>query len=181
MATTSIRTSEHRQEARKALRDKCPRLAHGKVILGHGDKRDVIALIKASNEGRLEDLIPVRHGRMLQSPFAFFRGSAAIQAYDLDRTPTSGIDVQACGDCHLMRMYARLCGLALARAHDKAGDAAMIAGYLGSRGHFDQAIGDYAVAYADQVERDYATFVTAVRNGRLKSDLSPRQLETVLT
>ena len=80
----------------------------------------------------------------------------------------------------VMRTYARLCGFALARAHDKAGDAAMIAGYLGSTDRFDQAIGDYAVAYADQVEHDYATFVAAVLNGRLKSDLSPRQLETVL-
>ena len=459
MATKSIPTREQRQEAGKALRDKCPRPEHGKVVLGHGDKRDVVALIKASNEGRLEQLIPVRHGRMLQSPFAFFRGSAALQAYDLDHTPVSGIDVQACGDCHLMnfggfatpertlvfdindfdetlvapfewdlkrlaasfvvaarwrgfrraqardiavqavasyresmrkradigvlegwysritvddvralagkdaalmsrvkrkvaeaheqthehvlhkltspgrglpriadhppllfhrkdvtervlasffkryretlpeerrilfdrfkvidaaikvvgvgsvgtrcyvvlllaapddplflqvkearrsvleqftgrarvahngqrvvvgqrlmqsasdiflgwsrgakgrdfyvrqlrdmkiapavesqtprvmRTYALLCGLALARAHDKAGDAAMIAGYLGKSDQFDEAIGDYAVAYADQVERDYATFVTAVRDGRLKSDLSPSQLETML-
>jgi hypothetical protein len=90
-----------------------------------------------------------------------------------------GPDVEA-QTPRVMEAYARLCGLVLARAHAKAGDAAMIAGYLGTRGHFDQAIGDYAVAYADQVERDYATFVTAVRNGRLKSDLSPRQLETVL-
>ena len=72
------------------------------------------------------------------------------------------------------------CGLALARAHDKAGDAAMIAGYLGSIDHFDEAIGDYAVGYADQVERDYATFVKAVRSGRLKSDLSPSRLATAL-
>ena len=459
MATKTIRTREQRQEAGKALRDKCPRLEHGKVVLGHGDKRDVVTLIKASNEGRIEELVPVRHGRMLQSPFAFFRGSAAIQAYDLDRTPVSGIDVQACGDCHLMnfggfatpertlvfdindfdetlrapfewdlkrltasfvvaarwrgfrraqardiavqvvtsyresmheragtgvlegwysritfadvlalagknaallarvkkrvaeaheqtqehvlqkltspvrgvprlvdqppllshhkwltesvmaaffkryrgtlpeerrilfdrftlvdvahkvvgvgsvgtrcyvalflaapddplflqikearrsvleqftgrarvrhngqrvvvgqrlmqsasdiflgwsrgprardfyvrqlrdmkmapavesqtprvmRTYAALCGLALARAHDKAGDAAMIAGYLGKSDQFDEAIGDYAVAYADQVERDFATFVAAVRNGRIQSDMSPRQLETVL-
>lgn len=459
MAKVTLRTREQGQEAGKALRDKCPRPAHGKVVLGHGDKRDVVTLIKASNEGRLEELIPVRHGRMLQSPFAFFRGSSAIQAYDLDRTPASGIDVQACGDCHLMnfggfatperslvfdindfdetlrapfewdlkrlaasfvvaarwrgfrpaqargiavqavasyrasmrkragtgvlegwysritfddvlalvgkdaaliarvkkrvaeaheqtqehvahkltspvrgvprlidqppllfhrkevtermlaaffkryrdtlpeerrilfdrfkgvdaamkvvgvgsvgtrcyvalflaapddplflqvkearrsvleqftrrarvkhngqrvvvgqrlmqsasdiflgwsrgpshrdfyvrqlrdmkvapaiesqtprvmRTYATLCGLALARAHDKAGDAAMIAGYLGKSDQFDEAIGDYAVAYADQVERDYATFVTAVRNGRLKSDLSPSRLETML-
>lgn len=47
----------------------------------------------------------------------------------------------------------------------------MIAGYLGKSDHFDEAIGDYAVTYADTVERDYATFVTAVRNGRLKSDI----------
>lgn len=80
----------------------------------------------------------------------------------------------------VMKIFATLCGLALARAHDKAGDAAMIAGYLGSTDHFDEAIGNYAVAYADQVERDYATFAAAVRNGRLKSDLSASQLEAIL-
>jgi uncharacterized protein (DUF2252 family) len=80
----------------------------------------------------------------------------------------------------VMRTYATVCGLALARAHDKAGHAAMIAGYLGGIDHFDEAIGDYAVAYADQVERDYATFVKAVRSGRLKSDVSPSPLETAL-
>jgi uncharacterized protein (DUF2252 family) len=80
----------------------------------------------------------------------------------------------------VMRAYAMLCGLGLARAHDKAGDAAMIAGYLGSSDQFDEAIGDYAVAYADQVERDYKTFVKAVRSGRLKTDLSPSRLETTL-
>ena len=80
----------------------------------------------------------------------------------------------------VMRAYAMLCGLALARAHDKAGDAAMIAGYLGSSDQFDEAIGDYAVAYADEVERDYRTFVRAVRSGRLKTDVSPSRLETAL-
>jgi hypothetical protein len=70
-----------------------------------------------------------------------------------------------------MRVYAKVCGLTLARAHDKAGYAAMIAGYLGSVDHFDEAIGDYAIDYADQVERDYETFVKAVRSGQLKSDL----------
>ena len=461
MAKVKLPSREQREQAGQALRDKCPRLSHAKVVVRQGKKRDVVALIKESNEGRLENLVPIRHGRMLQSPFAFFRGSAAIHAYDLDATPTSGIDVQACGDCHLMnfggfatpernlvfdindfdetlrapfewdvkrlaasfvvaarwrgfrpdqareiavqsvasyresmrkragtgvleawysritledvralagsdletrrrlgkkiaeahkqthehvsqklttpsrglsrivdqppllyhvdretvnerviasffkryrktlseerrllfdrfkpvdvalkvvgvgsvgtrcyvalllaaaddplflqikearrsvleqftrrapvahngqrvvvgqrlmqsasdiflgwsrgprgrdfyvrqlrdmkispdietqtpplmRAYAMLCGLALARAHDKAGDAAMIAGYLGSKDHFDQAIGDYAVAYADQVERDHATFVAAIRAGRLKSDLSMSQLETAL-
>ena len=85
MTKLKIPTREERRQAGKALREKCPRVSHGKVVLGHGEKRDVVALLKASNEGRLENLIPVRHGRMLQSPFAFFRGSAAIQAYDLDR------------------------------------------------------------------------------------------------
>jgi uncharacterized protein (DUF2252 family) len=461
MVRIRLLTTKQRYEAGKSLRAKCPRLSHGKAILGQGKERDVVSLIKASNEGRLENLIPIRHGRMLQSPFAYFRGTAQIQAHDLAGTPASGIVVQACGDCHLMnfggfatperklvfdindfdetlsapfewdikrlaasfviaarwrgfkdnqaremaahmvtsyrqamrkraygkvlegwyaeitledlrelvgddadlsgrvgrkiaearkrtqehvfhkvttprgglrrivdqppllyhvdrhelnaaiiaptlkryretlredtrvlfdsfkfvdisvkvvgvgsvgtrcfvvlfladpddplflqikearrsvlerytgqppirhngervvagqrlmqaasdiflgwtrgphgrdyyirqlrdmkisadveshtpramRAYAAFCGLVLARAHDKAGDAAPIAGYLGNVGHFDEAIGDYAIAYADQVERDYETFVKAVRSGRLKSDLSPNQLETAI-
>lgn len=460
MAKIKLLTTDDRLKAGKALRDKCSRASHGKVVLGQGPKRDIVALIKASNEDRLQNLVPIRHGRMLQSEFAFFRGTAALQAYDLYRTPTSGIHVQACGDCHLMnfggfatpernivfdindfdetlpapfewdlkrlttsfvvaarwrgfkkdqartiavkavssyresmraragngvlegwysritledvrsmfgdadarrrvdkrvaeaskqthesifnkitttskgeirildqppllyhvdrvaaaeraiteffkkyrgtltderrilfdrfklvdvalkvvgvgsvgtrcyvalllaspndslflqvkearrsvlepytrrssvvnnghrvvvgqrlmqsasdiflgwskgplgrefyvrqlrdmkvsvevesqsprimRMYATLCGLALARAHDKAGDAARIAGYLGTSDRFDEAMGDYAVAYADQVERDYKSFVKAVRSGRLKSDLSPNRLAAAL-
>jgi uncharacterized protein (DUF2252 family) len=59
----------------------------------------------------------------------------------------------------VMRAYAMVCGMALARAHDKAGDAAKIAGYLGGSDQFDEAIGDYAVAYADQAERDFGAQV----------------------
>ena len=80
----------------------------------------------------------------------------------------------------VMRFYATLCGAALGRAHAKAGDAAMIAGYLGKSDAFDVAIGDYAIAYADQVERDYEKFAQAIRNGRLKSDLSSDELTTML-
>ena len=64
MAKVKIRTVTDRQQAGKSLRERCPRLSHGKVILGRGKKRDIVALIKASNEGRLENLIPIRHGRM---------------------------------------------------------------------------------------------------------------------
>jgi uncharacterized protein (DUF2252 family) len=102
MAKIKILTKEERHEAGKALRVKCPRTSHGEIVLGQGDQRDIVAIIRDSNEGRMENLIPIRHGRMLQSPFAYFRGTAAIQAYDLANTPTSGIIVQACGDCHLM-------------------------------------------------------------------------------
>lgn len=52
------------------MRDTRSRLSHGKVVLGQGDKRDVVALIKESNKYRLENLVPIRHGRMLQSAFA---------------------------------------------------------------------------------------------------------------
>src|SRR5207247_935919 len=97
-----IRTIAERQQAGRSLREKCPRQSHGKVVLGQGKKRDPVALIEASNEDRVENLIPIRHGRMLQSPFAFFRGTALIQAHDLAGTPASGISVHACGDCHLM-------------------------------------------------------------------------------
>jgi hypothetical protein len=102
MAKIKILTKEQRHEAEKSLREKCPRTSHGKVILGQGDKRDIVGLIEASNKDRLENLIPIRYGRMLQSAFAYFRGTAVIQARDLKGTPASGIVVHACGDCHLM-------------------------------------------------------------------------------
>jgi len=66
--------------------------------------------------------------------------------------------------------YARLCGWALARAHSKAGDAAMIAGYLGSSEQFDDALAKYSEAYADQAERDFKTFQAAIRSGRLSTE-----------
>jgi uncharacterized protein (DUF2252 family) len=66
--------------------------------------------------------------------------------------------------------YARLCGWTLARAHAKAGDAAMIAGYLGSSEQFDDALAQYSKAYADQAERDFNTFQAAIRSGRLSTE-----------
>jgi len=66
--------------------------------------------------------------------------------------------------------YATMCGWALARAHAKAGDAAMIAGYLGSSERFDDALAQYSEAYADQAEVDYETFRKAIRSGRLSTE-----------
>jgi len=66
--------------------------------------------------------------------------------------------------------YATMCGWALARAHAKAGDAAMIAGYIGSSERFDKVLVQYARAYADQAERDFATFQSAIRSGRLSTE-----------
>ncbi len=66
--------------------------------------------------------------------------------------------------------YATVCGWALARAHAKAGDAAMISGYLGSTDQFDSALAQYAEAYADQAERDFETFQKAIRSGRLSTE-----------
>jgi len=66
--------------------------------------------------------------------------------------------------------YASLCGWTLARAHAKAGGAAMIAGYLGSGEQFDDALAEYSEDYADQAERDFATFQKAIRSGRLSTE-----------
>jgi uncharacterized protein (DUF2252 family) len=60
-----------------------------------------VELIEEQNARRDTDLVPVRHGRMMASPFTFYRGAAAIMAADLDGTPTSGLEVQLCGDAHL--------------------------------------------------------------------------------
>ena len=66
-----------------------------------------------------------------------------------------------------MRAYGALCGRTLARAHARSGDRIAIAGYLGSSTAFDTALGEFAAAYADQNDREYAGFQAAVRSGRL--------------
>ena len=84
----------------KALRDKVPRSTHGEwKPTPH--RPDPIALLEASDEGRLTALVPLRYERMLASPFTFLRGAAGIMAADLSETPRTEIKVQACGDCHL--------------------------------------------------------------------------------
>ena len=65
------------------------------------DRFDPIALLEEQNEARVPDLVPVRHGRMMVSPFTFYRGSAKIMAADLEHTPRAGLMVQLCGDAHL--------------------------------------------------------------------------------
>ena len=66
------------------------------------ERRDPVEVLEETNQGRVPELIPIRYGRMLAGPFPFLRGSAAVMAEDLASTPTSGIRVQACGDCHLL-------------------------------------------------------------------------------
>ena len=71
-------------------------------------------------------------------------------------------------DVDAMMQYAEFCGWALARAHAKAGDPAMISGYLGGNDVFDEAIADFAVAYADQNEKDHAALLQAIRAGKIE-------------
>jgi hypothetical protein len=68
-----------------------------------------------------------------------------------------------------MDVYARLCGWTLARAHARSGDRLAISGYLGNSTRFDNAVADFAEAYADQNERDHATFADAVAAGRVEA------------
>jgi uncharacterized protein (DUF2252 family) len=96
-----MRSREQRLADGHALRDTVPRTSH--ADWKRPDKRrDPIDILKASNRGRLRQLVPIRYGRMLRSPFTFLRGSAGLMAHDLATTPTTGIRVQACGDCHLL-------------------------------------------------------------------------------
>lgn len=96
-----ILSPDDRAAAGKALRDKVPREKHGgwKEFKGRPSPID---LLQKSDADRMKELAPIRYGRMLQSPFAFYRGAAGVMASDLSRTPNTGLQVQACGDCHLM-------------------------------------------------------------------------------
>lgn len=89
----------------KALRDAVPRSSHA-GWKPPKDRRDPIDLLIESNQGRALELVPIRFGRMMQSPFAFYRGSAVIMAADLASTARSGLIVQACGDAHLLNFGA---------------------------------------------------------------------------
>ena len=89
----------------KSLREKCPREKHAVWQAPH-DRPDPLALLEQSSQGRIPELIPLRYGRMLKSPFTFFRGAALNMAADLAVTPASGLRVQACGDCHLLNFGA---------------------------------------------------------------------------
>ena len=88
-------------EEGKSLRVKCPRQSHAlwKPPL---NRPDPISLLEKSSIGRIPRLVPIRYGRMMQSPFTFYRGAALNMAEDLANTPVSGLRVQVCGDCHLL-------------------------------------------------------------------------------
>lgn len=96
-----IRSRDERYADGQALRDRVPRHSHGQW-LPSANHRDPITILEKSNKGRLPELVPIRYGRMLRSPFTFMRGGAALMAHDLSTTPATGIRVQACGDCHLL-------------------------------------------------------------------------------
>jgi uncharacterized protein (DUF2252 family) len=88
-----------RLAAGKALRERVPRTNH--AAYESDGRPDPIAILEKQNAERIQKLVPVRYARMLASPFAFLRGSAAVMADDLSRTPVTGLSVAACGDMHV--------------------------------------------------------------------------------
>ena len=94
-----LTASEERAWGR-TLRAETPRRSFG-LWEPAADRPDPIAILAEQARSRVVDLIPIRHGRMLVSPFTFYRGAAAVMTADLARMPSTGIFVQACGDAHL--------------------------------------------------------------------------------
>jgi uncharacterized protein (DUF2252 family) len=94
-------TPRERLAAGKAHRAKAHRKAHA-VWQPPAHRTDPVTLLEQSSQSRLQPLVPIRYGRMMASPFAFLRGSPIVMTADLAGTPVSGIQVQVCGDAHLM-------------------------------------------------------------------------------
>jgi len=101
IATFAARPSRAELVARgEQLRKKCPRRFHA-LWQAPPDRPDPVHLVEEGDKGRIPQLIPVRHGRMMQSPFTYYRGAALAMAVDLANLPATGARVQACGDAHL--------------------------------------------------------------------------------
>ncbi|MGB3552768.1 MAG: DUF2252 domain-containing protein [Candidatus Binatus sp.] len=94
-----------RLRAGRGLREKAARKSHA-LWKAPANRPDPIRLLIESDAGRIPKLLPIRYGRMRQSPFAFLRGAAGLMAFDLAGTPRTGLRVQACGDCHIMNFGA---------------------------------------------------------------------------
>ncbi|NBE53179.1 DUF2252 domain-containing protein [Streptomyces boluensis] len=97
----SGRLPEERAARGRAARADAPRSAHAEYQPA-AKRPDPVETIEAQSAARLRELVPIRYGRMLESPFRFYRGAAAIMAGDLADTPRSGITTQLCGDAHLL-------------------------------------------------------------------------------
>ena len=100
-AAAAVHVSVAERVARgKAARAEVPRSRHA-VFEPSSDRVDPVTLLERQAETRIPELVPIRYGRMLVSPFTFYRGAAMIMAQDLGPTPRSGLNVQCCGDAHL--------------------------------------------------------------------------------
>ncbi|WP_299537082.1 DUF2252 domain-containing protein [uncultured Streptomyces sp.] len=94
-------TPAERAAAGREARKRVPRSAHAEFEPS-ADRRPALKILEAQSAARVPELVPVRYGRMTESPFRFYRGAAAVMAADLAATPVSGITAQLCGDAHLL-------------------------------------------------------------------------------
>jgi len=97
---SKLLTRAEAYELGKKLREDCPRKSHGPWKAAR-NRPDAVELVLRAEKGRLQELLPLRHGRMARSVFTFYRGAALTMAADLAATPVSGLRVQCCGDAHL--------------------------------------------------------------------------------
>ncbi len=94
-------TASERAAKGRQVRITVPRSRHGEWA-APADRRDPLAILAEQERTRVPELVPIRHGRMAASPFAFYRGAAAVMAPDLAAQPSTGLEVQLCGDAHLV-------------------------------------------------------------------------------
>jgi hypothetical protein len=137
-------------------------------------RRSVLESTRGKSRYAHQGMRVVEGQRLMQGASDIFLGWARTQKHDYYLRQFRDMKVSA--EIETFRPatligYATLCGWALARAHAKAGDSARIAGYLGATEQFDNALARYSEAYADQAERDFATFKAAIRSGRLSADV----------
>lgn len=96
----AVRTPKQRRQAGRARREVAPLESHAEFVRP-ASAPDPVTLLEEQSADRLAELVPIRYGRMLQTPFTFFRGAARVMAADLSRTATSGLHAQMCGDAHV--------------------------------------------------------------------------------
>ncbi|WP_425837017.1 DUF2252 domain-containing protein [Streptomyces fractus] len=99
--TSRRRTAREQESTGRSARSRVPRSGHADYAPA-ADRPDPVDILERQSASRLPELVPIRYGRMLESPFRFFRGAAAIMAADLAQTPVTGLRAQLCGDAHLL-------------------------------------------------------------------------------
>ncbi len=145
---------EQRSVRGRKAREQTPVSSHAKCV-PVTDRADPVALLEEQNVTREPDLVPVRHGRMMEK--LAVRGGKRAE--------------KAVGKAHTRDSLQALSKLVwtLARAHTRSGDPVAIAAYLGDNGKFDRSITGFSWGYANQNEQDFQQFVKTVRAGRLEA------------
>jgi uncharacterized protein (DUF2252 family) len=153
------------------MRETCPRQSHADWI-PPADRPDPVQMVLEAEKGRMPELLPLRHGRMVRSPFTFYRGAASTMAFDLASTPATGVRLQCCGDAHLCNFggFATPERRVIFSINDV--DETLPAAW---EWDVKRLAASFVVAYADQNERDHAAFDRSVRKGNVKAVFEKKQ------